>query len=66
MYTREDNIIPIIMHCKWTNGKVKEFRSNLGFKQHGITMSKEQSMTTKIIKLFANVKILLQNSALGC
>ena len=23
-------------------------------------------MTTKIIKLFANVKILLQNSALGC
>ena len=29
-------------------------------------MSKEQSMTTKIIKLFANVKIMLQNSVLGC
>ena len=52
------------MHCKATNGKVIEFISKLGFKQHDITMSKEQSVTTKTIKLFPNEKILLQHSVL--
>ena len=36
-----------------------EFRSTLGFKQHDIILSKEQSVMPKITKLFSNEKILL-------
>ena len=39
--------------------KAIEFKSKLGFKQHYITLTKEQSVTTKIMKLFSNEKILL-------
>ena len=62
MYTRE-NIIIAIMHCG--GSKAMEFRSKSGIKQHDTTMTKKQSVTTKIMKLFSNVKILLQHSVLS-
>ena len=42
--------------------KAIEFRSELGFKQHDIILTKEQSVISKITKLFAKEKILLQHS----
>ena len=39
-----------------------DFRSKLGFNQHDIIMTKEQSVLTKIIKVFAKEKILIQHS----
>ena len=44
--------------------KAIEFRSKLGFKQHDVILSKEQSVTSKITKFFSNEKILLQHSVL--
>ena len=41
-----------------------EFRFKLGFRQHDIILSKEQSMISKVTKLFLNQKILLQHSVL--
>ena len=38
--------------------KKDDFRSKLGFRLHDITMSKEESVTTKIIKAFSKEKIL--------
>ena len=49
-----------MMHCEWL--KAITFSSKLGFKQHDKTLTKEQQVTTKIIKLFSNERILQQNS----
>ena len=62
LYTHEDIIMPIIMSS--TSEAIK-FRSKLGYKQHDITLSKEQSVESKIKKLFSNESILLQHSVLG-
>ena len=35
-----------------------DFRRKLGFKLHDITMNKEESVTTKILKAFSNESIL--------
>ena len=43
--------MPIIMNCRVS--KAIEFRSELGFKQHDIVLSKKQSVISKI-KLFSN------------
>ena len=40
-------------------------KCKLGFTLHDITMSKEESVTIKIIKTFSNEKILPQNSVLA-
>ena len=64
MYTRQDIITPIILYNKGSKEAI-EFRSKLGFKQHYIIMSKEQSLTTKIIKSFPKEKVLLQYSVSG-
>ena len=63
MYTHEDVITPIIMHCKVSTLKAIEFRSKLGFKQNDILLSKEQSVTSKIIKAFSKntKKTLIKN-----
>ena len=42
--------------------KIDDFRSKLKFKLHDITMNKEESVTTKIVKAFSNQSILLQHS----
>ena len=41
------------------------FRTKLGFKLHDITMNKEESVTSKIMKAFPNEKILLLHSVLS-
>ena len=42
-----------------------EFRIRLGFKQHDIIITKEQSQLRKIMKVFAKEEILLQYSVLS-
>ena len=42
-----------------------EFRTKLGFNQHDLIMTKEQSVLTKIIKALEREKILLQHSVLS-
>ena len=42
-----------------------EFRTKLGFNQHDLIMTKEQSVLTKIIKVLEREKILLQHSVLS-
>ena len=44
--------------------KIDDFRLKLGFTLHDITMSKEESVTMKIIKTFLNKKILPQYTVL--
>ena len=48
VYTHEDIIIPIIMNWRVSTPKAIEFRSELGFKQHDIILTKEQSVISKI------------------
>ena len=42
-----------------------EFKSKLGFKQYDSVMTKEQSVLTRIMKIFASEKILLKHSVLS-
>ena len=42
-----------------------EFRTKLGFNQHDLIMTKEQSVLTKIIKVLEREKILLQHTVLS-
>ena len=62
MYAHSDLMSRIIKNYrdeKGRGGKKKDdFRSKLGFRLHDITMSKEESVTTKIIKAFSKEKIL--------
>ena len=44
MYTQEDIMMPIKMNCWVSTPNVIEFRSELGFKQYDIVLSKEQSV----------------------
>ena len=59
----------IIKNCRGekrkAENKIDNFRRKLGFRSHDITMSKEESVTTKIIKTFSNEKILLQHFVLS-
>ena len=51
------------MDCR-TQSAIK-FRIKLGFNQHDLMMTKEQSVLTKIMKVFASEEILLQHSVLN-
>ena len=44
MYTQEDIITPMIMHCKVSTPEATEFRLKLRLNQHNIIMTKEQSV----------------------
>ena len=55
----------MIMICSASTPEATEFRSELGFKEHNIILSKKQSVILKIVKLLSNEKILLQHSVLG-
>ena len=46
--------------------KIDDFSGKLGFRLHDITMSKEESITTKVIKTFSKEKIPPQHSVLSC
>lgn len=56
MHTHEDVITPIIMDFK--GPKAIKFRSKLEINQHDAIMTKEQSVTTKILKIFPKEDIL--------
>ena len=57
--TREDVIVPIIMNCRVSTPEALEFKIRLGFNPHDLIMAKEQSVLTKIMKVFASEEILL-------
>ena len=69
VYVRSDLMSRITKNCRGEKRrcekKIDDFRCKLGFRLHYITMSKEESVTTKIIKTFSNKKILPQHSVLG-
>ena len=44
------------MNCRVSTTKAIEFRSELTFEQNYITLTKEQSVISKITKLFAKEK----------
>ena len=49
------------MHSKVSTPEAIEFRSKLGFNQHDISLSKEELIVPRIMKLFPNEKILRHN-----
>ena len=59
----------IIKNCRGgkerSKKKIDDFRSKLGFKLHDITISKEESVRTKIIKAFSNERTPLQHPFLS-
>ena len=64
MYTNEDIIIYIIMKCGVSTPEAIECRSRIGFMQHGVIVTKEQPVISKIAKLFAKEKIPPQHTVL--
>ena len=63
IYIHENFALSIIMDCRTPTSI--EFRSKLGFKQHDLIMTKEQTLLTRIMTIFTHEKILLQHSALN-
>ena len=59
MYIHEGSIMNITICCRVSTLEAIKFRSKLGFKQHDIILTKEQSVISKLTKLFSNEKILL-------
>ena len=53
MYTHEDIIMLIIMSCRLSTPKANEVRPKLGYEQDDIVLSKEQTVVSKITKLFS-------------
>ena len=51
MFLREDKATEVIMNCR--TGNAYKFRTTLEFNQHDIIMNKEQSVLTKIMKVFS-------------
>ena len=60
-----NNIIPIIMHCRITSLKSIEFKNRLGFNQHDITLTKEQSVLKSVMDAFEGENMQTQYSVLG-
>ena len=59
-YAHSDLMLKIIKNCSGEKARVKkkidDFRIKFLFKLHDTTMSKEESVTAKIIKAFPNEK----------
>ena len=62
IYIHEDLALSIIMNCRGPT--TIQFRTKLGFNQHDLIMTKEQSVLT-VMKLFAREVMLLQHSTLS-
>ena len=65
MYSREDIIMPIIVHWRMSTLEAVEFKTILEFNQHDLIVTKEKSVLTKILKVFAIENICLQPSILS-
>ena len=63
IYIHEKRSLSIIMYCRTPT--VIEFRTKLRFNQQDLITTKEQSVLTKIMKVFASKEILLQHSVLS-
>ena len=63
IYSHKDLALSIVMDCRTPTAI--EFRAKSGFNQHDLIMSKEQSVLTKIMKVFESEDILLQHSVLS-
>ena len=59
VYILSDLALKIIKGYKGSEKKAFNFRSNLGFKQHDVILSREQSVTPKIMKTFSNEKNII-------
>ena len=64
MYILSDLALKIIKGYRGTEEETLNSRSKLGFNQNDIIMTKEKSVTTKIMKPFPNEKISLQPNVL--
>ena len=65
MYTHAYIIMNLIMHYRVSTPEAIEFKTRLGFNAHDLIMTKEQSILTKIMKVFASEEILLQHYVLS-
>ena len=65
VYTHEDIIIPIIMHCIVSTQKAIEFSHKLRFKQYDIMLTKEQSVLRSAMVDFEGESVQTQYSVLG-
>ena len=67
VYVCSELMSRIIKNCRGEKNSEKKNPSQckLRFKLHDIIMCKEESVITKIIKVFSNEKILLQHSVLN-
>ena len=63
IYIREHLALSIIMDCRIPTAT--EFRSKLGFDQHDLIMTNEQSVLAKIMKISTSQEILLKHSVLS-
>ena len=63
IYIHEDLTLSIIMDCRTPTPN--EFGSKLGFDQHDLIMTKVQSVLTKVLKIFAREKTVLQHLLLN-
>ena len=52
MYAHKCIIIPIIMHCRVSTPKSIEFKSELGFNQYDMTLTKERSVLKLVTDAF--------------
>ena len=59
MYIHKGSIMNITTCCRVSTLEAIKFRSKLGFKHHDIILTREQSVISKLTKLFSNEKILL-------
>ena len=65
MYTHEDIITPIIMHCTISTPKTIRFRSKLGFNQYDMILTKEKSVLKSVMDAFEGENMQTQYSFLG-
>ena len=65
LYIIEELALKIIMHCRLSTEKTEKFTSELGFKQHDIIMTKEQSVLKSVKDAFEGENIQTQYSVLG-
>ena len=65
MYAHEDIITPIIMHCRVSTPKRIKFKSKLGFNEHDITLTKEQSLLKSVIDAFEGENMQTHYSVLS-
>ena len=62
-FVEEGFAIQIIMDCERT--PAVNFRTRLGFNQHGPIMTQEQSILSKIVTIFVAEEIILQHNVLA-